>query len=245
MLSYLSLVNNFSDVTRIGNGVVRCSDVLPRVTYYYYIRMAGESLAKHDFLLVSENMIDDNFASSILSSACSSTDGMTLEKVLSGENKYGFSHALIAPKDFHSYFKGRLDEERQNLLLCLPIHNCEFAGNESLDEFVFMRKQSVATFDWRRTMTPKIMFRFDNPVTQGGTGDMAVLVKFETVLREVENLSGVEAGFIEVTNYCGQIVEVLSSSNEAFILIRDFNDTKRESVDGKKLHAELWDFLTT
>jgi hypothetical protein len=245
MLSYLNLVNNFSDITRIGHGVVRCSDVLPRVTYYYYIRMGEENLVKHYFLLASGNMIDDDFASSILSSACSSTDGMTLEKFLSCENKYGFSHVLIVPKDFHSYFKGRLDEERQNLLLCIPIYNREFSGNESLDEFAFMRRDSSSMLDWGRTMTPKIMFRFDNPVTQGGTGGTAVFVKFETVLREVEYLSGFGAGFIEVTKYRGQIVDVLSSSNKAFILIRDLNDSKRESLDGEKLHAELWNFLTT
>lgn len=51
---------------------------------------------------------------------------------------------------------------------------------------------------------------FDNPGTETGTDGAGVLMKYPALLSEIENLGGVISGFIEITNYNGQVVEVLS-----------------------------------
>ena len=243
MLDRDDLERNFSDLTFLGNDTYRCKDVLPKITYFYYVKLrAGDH--RQDLLLVSENKQDDEFASFILACVPSELGGSGVSVHSLSENKYGFSTLVIAKSEFHAYFKGRLDAERESLVLCFPAHKCEFSGDETIEEFSILRKDIIPTLDWGRRVSPKILLRFDNPKTGSGTGDSDVLVKPEVLMREIENISGVGSGFVEVSNYQGKVVEVLSPTEGEFTLIRDRDDSGRLTVTKDELLSHIWKFLT-
>ncbi|MDZ3991666.1 hypothetical protein PspTeo4_11240 [Pseudomonas sp. Teo4] len=87
-----------------------------------------------------------------------------------------------------------------------------------------MIQRMIPVFRWDRDVCPKIKVYFDNPVTETGTHEAGVLMKYPTLLSEIDNLSGVVSGFIEVTNYKGDVVEILSASKGVFTLIRNRKD---------------------
>ncbi|GGA15607.1 hypothetical protein [Dyella caseinilytica] len=244
MLTLNDLVSNFSNVRDLGDGIIGFRDVLPKVTYYYYLKFADSNIGQCDFLVVSENIEDDGFAAFVLGSAANSFDKNKL--VLSGlsGNGRGFTDFLMAPPEFHSYFKGRLDAKRGNLVLRLPIFRSEFSGNETIDEFYYLRKNIVPTLDWDRSVCPKIRIRFDNPKSRSGTGDDYILEKYDFVEKEVDNLEGVFDGYMEIVNYKDIVVEIISKGDGIFSLIRNRDDTNFELFENAKLKAWLWSFLT-
>jgi hypothetical protein len=68
MLTREDLLANFSGVTDITSDIVRCKDVLPKVTFFNYVRPARNE-AESDYVLVSEGNPDDGFAVAVLSRA--------------------------------------------------------------------------------------------------------------------------------------------------------------------------------
>jgi len=197
-----------------------------------------------DILLVSANEADDDFALFILNNQPSEIRNSEFDISELPSNKRNFSNLFFVREDCHEYFKGRLDNEREKLTFCFPIHKFEFTGNESREEFSILRKETIPILNWTRQPSPKIMLRFDNPKTKSGTGNSDVFVKFELLEREIRNLSGVANGFIEISNYKGQILEVLSPSDESFVLIRNRDDNDRQSLRSKELLKVVFDFLT-
>lgn len=244
MLQQSDLENNFEDVTGLHGGILRFKDVTPAFTYYYYL-LPASSTANWDLLVVSQDRADDGFASSILMQAKKLRIESSLQMVHMDANAYKFSALLLAPTTYHSYFKGRLDQQRQRLVLCLPVHRCEFSGAESVAEFVQMRRDIVQTLNWQREVQPKIVLRFYNPRTGSGTGDGAVLVRWTALLAEIANLDGVTDGFLEITNYAGHLVEVVSPASGNFRLIRDRDDRNSTIVDRARLITQILQFLTT
>lgn len=244
MLQKIDLESNFANPVDIGAGIIRCEDETPRSIYYYYTKPAPLGSGIQDLLVVSENKSDDDFVRLMLGCIPSQTPSPSLSKHPIPLNKYGFSSVLLAPKNYHSYFKGVLDDRRENLVLCLPIHHCEFSGNEAVQEFVVMRREVVPTLDWERPVCPKIVFRFDNPRTGGGTGNREVIAKYDLVLREIDNINGVADGFLEIENYKAHTIEILSPEEDRYILIRGRNDDTRERVIKSVLLEKLHEFLT-
>lgn len=243
MIEISDLMANFADVIDLGGGVARCEDETPRSTYFYYLRGASTSSGL-DFLLVSEHFEDDEFACSTLQALDSQQAvGPQLTLAPTPANAHGFGHLLLAPEQYHSYFRGVLDSKRANLVLGLPVHRCEFSGDESIEEFVFMRRHTISTLDWRRRPEPKVQMRFDNPRTRGGTGNDAIVAKYDSLIREIRNLSGVSNGFIECANWRGSVIEVLSPQDQQFVLVKDRNDSSRESCNEDALLMKVWSFL--
>lgn len=244
MLQKQDLVDNFSELMDLGPGLVRCQVETPRSTHYYYTRFAPSGSKKCDFLVVSENRLDDDFARLVLDCVpdLNPTTGLTALPL--PLNKYGFSRVLLAPQNYHSYFKGILDNKRDNLALCLPVHRCEFYGDEPASEFILMRRELINYLDWERNACPKAILRFDNPKTRSGTGNREVLAKYELILREIDNINGVTQGFIEISNYQKRTIEVLSPEIGVYVFIRDRNDNEREVIDKSILLEKLWLFLT-
>jgi hypothetical protein len=243
VLNKQHLENNFANVTTLGNGVLKCEDETPKSTYFYYLKPATAGSNEGDLLAVSENNADDDFAQLILNHVSDRSLPKSLKMLACPTNKYSFSALLLAPKDYHAYFKGILDVERDHLILCLPVHRSEFVGDESIQEFSLMRKQVVPTLDWMRPVHPKIILRFDNPKTHGGTGNMEILAKYQLVLREIDNLDGIATGFLEISNFNGHVIEILSPEVGIFTLIRERNDQRRENLGKEALLQKLWIFL--
>ena len=191
--------------------------------------------------------MDDDFASFVFTEVPSEDRSTALPGLRvrdMAKNKYNFSALLLAPPAYHSEFKGRLDAKRDHLVLCIPIHRCEFLGDESVDDFYGLRMNIVPTMNWKREAFPKIILRYDNPKTQGGTvHDSGVFAKYDTVLREVDLLDGVPKGFIEIINYKNQVIEVLSPKEGVFVLIRERDDATRQPLDKANLLQKLHSFL--
>ena len=177
MLQQQDLVSHFSDVVDLGDNVFRCKDVLSKVTLHYYVKLAGAGFHENDLLIVSENRMNDEFALSVFASLPRTKVTAGLELHAMPTNGYGLSLTILAPEQYHAYFKGRLDDKRECLALCMPIHRCEFSGNESVDDFFLLRRKIVPTMNWEREVHPKIELRFDNPRTRGGTGDAYTFVR--------------------------------------------------------------------
>ena len=244
MLTIADLMSNFSGVSEISGGIVRCQDELPELTYYYYLSLQAITSHSNDFIVVTENVDDEKFAKLLLSTSSDAPITTGLLKRSLPENQYGFSHTLLAAPKFHSYLEGRLDDKRDKLILCLPIHNCEFSGKESHNEFITMRRSTTPTLNWRRAVSPKIRLRFDNPKTGGGTGESYVHSNFDRVLKEVDNIFDTPNGFIELINHDNKVAEVVFCGNDAYYLIRDRNDEGRKILSKENLTQELWAFLT-
>lgn len=246
MLNKMDLESNVSAVVELGSGVVRCQDVLPKMKYFYYLKLAEVGSTAPDYVLVSENRMDDDFAVEVLANAAALNVGVSsrLKRHPLRPNKYGFTSMLFADSSYHAYFKGRLDEKRSNLVQVVPIYDCEFTGDESPDEFAMMRRDLVPTLNWEREVAPKILLRFDNPKTRGGTGDSEVLVKYGTLIREIDNLQGVSNGFIEIINHLGSVREVLSADEDSFVLIHERDDSNRENLSRDALLNVVHRFLT-
>jgi hypothetical protein len=248
VLQLEDLVASASDVRDLGGGVGRCRDRTTKSTFYNYVKFAAANTDGNDLLITSENILDDDFAMLIFANVPSEERSERLSNLKAldlPKNEYGFSALLLAPKDYHSHFAGRLDAKRDRLVWCLPIHRCEFSGDESVEEFFTLCWRGfVPTLNWQREVCPKIILRYDNPKTQGGTvHDCGVFAKYETVLREVDLLSGVPKGFIEITNNKKQVIEILSPKEGVFVLIRERDDATREPLNKPTLLQKLQSFL--
>lgn len=210
---------------------------LPKVVYEYCLK----STDRKDLLVISEGISDRAFSVEVVERA---PDSLSQDKTTIFDiapNKYGFTHVLVVPNTYHGSLKGRLDGKRENLYLCIPIHRCEFSGSESEGEFKEIIQRMIPIFHWSRSVCPKIKVYFDNPGTEAGTDEAGVLMKYPTLLSEIENLNGVVSGFVEVTNYKGQVVEVLSPKKDVFTLVRNRKD--EEVLTHSKLVEALNGFV--
>jgi hypothetical protein len=239
MLRREDLEAKFAGVTDVGPGVVRFKDALPKVTWFYYVRPGQDA----DLLLVSEGNPDDAFALAVLSPLDGVAAGAEPALRPLGANSYGFDQLLLVPPSYHTFFRGRLDDHRPRLVLCVPIHRGEFSGRESAAEYDTLRKEVVPIASWTRTAAPKTVLRFENPQTRSGTGQGYVLVKVPLVLREIDSLEGVAKGFIELLNYQEQVIEVLSPRPGVFTLIRDRDDATRTEMGKAEVVQAVKDFL--
>ncbi|MCF5710683.1 hypothetical protein GIV19_25925 [Pseudomonas syringae] len=227
MIEERDLNEEFEGVKKISDNTFFLQDVMKAYTYNYWL----SSSVDHDLLVVSENLIDDSFALTVIDSAPAKLvkDRPTIYELPNSSRN--FSHVIAVPSNFHGYFNGRDGINRQNLFLCVPIFRCEFSGRESVSEFREIRLNFVPTLDWNRDAHPKLRVYFDNPKTGGGTVDEGALLKLPVLLDEVVRLEGVADGFIEITNWHDNVLEVLSASKDQYVLIYDRVDEKPLSKD--------------
>ncbi|HDS1826999.1 TPA: hypothetical protein QEM95_10260 [Stenotrophomonas maltophilia] len=195
----------------------------------------------HDLAITSKDIADPEFAANVLLNAPHhlSHDGPTIFEIPS--SAYGFTHALAVPATYHGLLNRNAN--RTNLFLCLPIFRCEFSGNESVEEFKWSTHHIVDVNNWHRTRQPKIGVYFDNPRTGGGTDGDGAIVSLETLVAEIDNLNGVGNGFIEITNYRGEVIEVLSPAEGHYVLIRNRKD--EEAMGRARLVAAVETFTTS
>lgn len=194
----------------------------------------------HDLAITSQDIADPEFAANVLLNAPHhlSHDGPTIFEIPS--SAYGFTHALAVPATYHGLLNRNAN--RTNLFLCLPIFRCEFSGNESVEEFKWSTHHIVDVNNWQRTRQPKISVYFDNPRTGGGTEKDGAIVSLETLIAEIDNLSGVSNGFIEITNYRNEVIEMLSPEEGRYALIRNRQD--EELMDRASVIAAVEKFAT-
>lgn len=247
MLTIDAIDGQFADVVRVGK-LVRCGDVTPRSTVHYHVALGVERGRPVDLLTVSADLPDDAFAALVLGAAGGFEPGMALEKRALPANGYGFDALLLVPPHYHDTFAGRLDAQRDRLILCVPIHGCEFAGGETAETFRLLTRE-VPIRDWRRFAHPRIRLRFDNPATGGGTDDAVaggyVFAGYDLVLRELTALDGVADGFIELINHRGRVMELLSPAPGRVVIVTDRDDATRVEVDAAAVADIVWGFVAT
>ena len=244
MITKSDLNNHFADVQEMSNDVFKFSDVVPAFTDVYYLQLTDKS--ERQLLVLSRNYEDDAFASRLFKAAreMSSNPATLAKHAIEEDGDYKFTHAILAPANFHSYFGGILDAERSQVVLLSPIYNCEFAGDESVELFYHLRRHIIPTLDWQRQVTPRVMLRFDNPKTGGGTiGPNPFPVKFSVLELEIANLNGVEAGFIEMTSFRGDYAEILSPAVGQYTF-RSQAETVPRQMTEQEARSETLHFLT-
>ena len=215
------LENEYDDVVVKSGDMFFFQDETKTYVINYWLK-AREDNSK--LLVVSQDYIDDALAEIIVDSApvLSLKDKPSIFPIAAGEHSSSlFTHIIVFPKSYHGYVKD-VGIDRGDLYWCVPVFRCEFSGEESVEEFKGMRVHFVPVLDWKRTIRLKVYF--DNPKTGAGTDETRALVKYMTLLQEVDNLEGVSNGFIELENYKGEVVEVLSPAKSEFILILNRED---------------------
>ncbi|MBP1127128.1 MULTISPECIES: hypothetical protein [Pseudomonas] len=236
MFTKQDLMESFAVVDEGSGGHYFFQHKLPKVTYNYCLKSSSD----RDVLNVSEDVDDREFAAEVLDQAPSLLSPSKPNIYKLAGNEYGFTHAIAVPCTYHASLKGRLEPKRGKLFLCVPIYRSEFSGDETESEFKEMMTRMIPVFRWKRSACPKLKVYFDNPKTGSGTYENGALLKFPTFISEVENLNGVVNGFIEVTNYKGEVLEVLSPRKDVYTLIR--NRTDEDSMDLPKLLQKLSEF---
>ena len=202
-------------------------------TYNYWLGTTGS----YDLLVVSEGDEDDAFAIQVIRSvSCGLKTNMPTVMDLV-ENARGFTHVLVVPSEYHGYLKGVEGLDRSNLFLCIPIYRCEFSGDESIEEFKLLNFDMIPTLHWQREKFPKLRVYFDNPKTGAGTTESGAFFEMSGLLREVDEMNGVSEGFLEITNWRGQVLEVLSPSHDEYIVITERVDEEKVSKDA--IHDRL------
>lgn len=220
MISESDLIEEFGGVRKLEGGVFSFKDEMRTYTYNYWLRASED----RDLLVVSKDLIDDELALAVTNQAPLSLplDQPSIYAVSGSSEK--FTHVFVAPSSYHGYLKGLNVIDRSRLLLCVPIYRCEFVGDETPEEFRDMQLHLIPILDWARAKHPKLRVYFDNPATGGGSDETGVLLKQSVLVQEIENLNGVNDGFIEIANWCGRVIEVLSPDVDKFLLIRNRED---------------------
>lgn len=234
------LKDEYGDVVKKESDMFFFQDETKTYVINYWLKSRAEGVK---LLVISQDFVDDALARIVFDSVpvFSSTGKPIVFSISAGKRSSSlFTHVILFPQNYHGHMKDT-GIDRNDLYLCVPIFRCEFSGEESAEEFMDMRVHFVPVLDWKRTVCPKVKVYFDNPKTGAGTDEARVLVNYSTLLLEVDNLEGVSNGFIELENYKGDIVEILSPEKKEFILILNRED---EAVMSKDiLRAYLDDFV--
>jgi len=193
---------------------------MPETVVHYCLRSTEEQ----DLLVVWEGAFDREFAVQIIQQSPARLNKAIPSMFEISMNAYGFTHVLVVPNNYHGILKGGHAYDRDKLLLCIPLYRSEFSGGESELEFKEMIRRTVPVYRWDRDACPKIKVYFDNPRTGGGSDESGILMRYVALLAEIENLEGVANGFVEITNYKGEVVEVISPRKNEFVFIRDRKD---------------------
>lgn len=236
MFTKQDLLRAFASVEESDGGHYFFQHTLPKAVVRYCLKVSSSL----DLLTVSEDVLDQGFACAVVDQAPHFLSPLKPTMYELADNDYGFTHALAVPSNYHSSLKGGLEPKREKLYLCVPIFRCEFTGDESEAEFKEMTQRTVPVFKWKRQAHPKLMVYFDNPGTGAGTYENGAILKYPILISEIENLNGVGSGFIEVTNYMGSVVEILSPELDKYTLIRNRSD--EESMGYPELIKEISTF---
>ncbi len=220
MISKNELLEEYNAVKELACGVCFFQDEMRDYTYNYWLK----SSRARDLLVVSQDEIKDSLALEVISAVPSKLNAVSPTVCELSTLASEFTHVIVVPSSYHGYLKGMDSVERKDLFLCLPIYRCEFSGSESVDEFKELRLHFVPTLNWNRAIHPKLRVYFDNPKTGGGTDESGAILPWPVLLREIGNLNGVSSGFIEVTNWSGNVVEIISPDDGKYILIRNRRD---------------------
>ena len=129
-----------------------------------------------------------------------------------------FSAVVYIAPECHSAFKVQIPRLYEQTLVGFPVFDCEFSGDESVEEIICIRRDFLASVDWRRDPVPKILMRYKNHKTKSNSvGGAFGLASLEVLVNEVLNLEGAVDSTVEVINYLHQKCSILSHGDVNFV----------------------------
>lgn len=249
MISYTNLTDNFSNIKHICDQTYIFDIETAASTYTYYIDLTVHN--GKQFIAVSENLVDIDLATTTLKQAVTlnsiKPDGLTIKHLAKQTTRKtsGFTYLAVAPSTFHGHLGGLLDKERHNLFLAIPVYKTEFSGTEDRDLFQELTFRFINILNWKRKENPRILYRFDNPVANYGTGSSPpVPVAFDDLLMTIKQLAGVTNGFVEVTNYRDQYCEIVPSESGTFYYKVGNKDKWSKPLTIDQLKNKIFGFIT-
>lgn len=219
MISISDIRSRFPKAELLNDSMVRFEDVTAALKLCYYIEHDHQN--DRTLLVVTNGIHSDDLASSLIASSKVVRErGDKLKKLKLIKPIVGhLSHFLVVPASFHNYLRGRFADKRSDLLLLLAICDCEFSGAEDESLFREIRQRWNAAIDPTRKCKPRVLVRFENPKTQGGTiGGNFFPVDLSYLFMEIQNLEGVTDGVLEVQNFRDEVVRVISPFAGRFVL---------------------------
>ncbi len=180
-----------------------CLELGKGVVHYFFRSVRG---VLPDLVTTCSDAEDSEFAVSLLEATASRIDASfnaPLKFVLSEFSSFGFDSALALPSAYHGHLKGVLNDKHATLVLCVPIHSCEFTGTETAEEYRYWQTR-VGVERWKRQPCPFVAMEFENP--RSGGGSPMGRTSIEACMTNLSALNGVTKGFARIANCNGDII---------------------------------------
>lgn len=224
MISMSSIREEFGLAKRLTPSTFySCLELGKGVTHYYFHSVRGKL---PDLVTTCSDAEDPDFAVWLLEAVASRIDTCNdapLKFGFSKPNSFGFDSVLALQSPYHGHLKGVLNDKHATLVQCVPIHNCEFTGTESVEEYRQWQTR-VGVERWKRNPYPFVAMEFENP--RSAYGNPMQRTSMEACLSCLSELIGVTKGFAKIANVKGDIILIKPLSHKRYQIAAD--KTKRE-----------------
>lgn len=231
MINLNELEEYFGDVSLINNDIMKVDiGIGDRSEYYYFT--ANQTVFKKQFFLISENIEVDDYANFIFKKLeLVNFDSFTKIKINEFQ-QYKFDNLLLVPSNYHHFFDDDFLEKRENLMMVIPIFDCEFSVHESIEDFNQIAFRNIKTKNFERVPSPKIKIKYNNPKTKVKTiNNKYTITGYESLVVYIADMYGVDDSFLNLLNYKNDEIKITSPSNENFYIIEFNGEEKKYTKD--------------
>lgn len=211
MIPMAAIRKEFGVATRLTPSTFYSSLEIGKGVIHYFFRSVRGVLP--DLVTTSSDVEDPEFAVSLLDAvAAEVTPGIAtpLKIELSVPNDFGFDAALALPSSFHGHLKGVLDDRHKTLVLCVPIHRCEFTGQETVEQYRRWHTR-IGLERWKRDPFPVVEMQTQDPrgqLTSHGR------ISFDTCMTNLSALKAAGFGSANVTsNVTSNVTHNVTNNN--------------------------------
>jgi hypothetical protein len=239
MIPMAAIREEFGVATRLTPSTFYSSLEIGKGVIHYFFRSVRGVLP--DLVATSSDVEDPEFAVSLLETVASQVDrqiAAPLKMDLSIPNAFAFDSALALPSAFHGHLKGVLDDKHKTLVLCLPIHRCEFTGRETVDEYRRWHTR-VGAERWTRDPVPVVELEIENPRGQRSTSKERI--SFDTCMASLTAMKAMSTGSAKVTNYNGDTLLIQANPDEDSFVVAG---KTRRKCSGEKMRKIVSAFVT-
>ncbi|MFD8413696.1 hypothetical protein ACFV2Q_18300 [Streptomyces sp. NPDC059650] len=181
----------------------------------FVFHLAMDHDGRWAYQMNSLDVHDDGLARAVLAFAREHQLGRGLDArpltVLPGFSygAYRFDAVAAASPAVHGYHRGRNEALNEVVSAVFPAYQCEFRGDESLEEAVLRFKRMLRPAVVSRLPVPYLRMRYENTRTGGGSmGTSRGFTTQEVLLRELMLLEGAPGSFVEFENLHGEMWRV-------------------------------------
>ncbi|UKY47893.1 hypothetical protein [Streptomyces inhibens] len=122
---------------------------------------------------------------------------------------YRFDAVAAASPSVHGYHHGRNAALNEVVSAVFPAYQCEFRGDENLEEAVLRFKRMLRPTIVSRPPVPYLRMRYENTRTGGGSvGPSRGFTTHDVLERELRLLEGAPGSFVEFENSRGEVWNV-------------------------------------